>query len=543
MGGGFEDEASDLIARIAAGRPAPELDAVESPLWSRKLLGTTLGQETLYTLHRVVGVGGMGAVFEAWTADRAMRVAVKVLAPPHQGTTERRRRRFLREVEAMARIESDHVVKILEWGDEPFEFLVMEFLEGEDLAHRIRRKTKLEWVEARRIAAGVVLGLIAAHRNGVVHRDLKPSNCFVMADGTVKLLDFGLALVEGADKVTRSNEAVGTALYMAPERFKSGGGKLEDLELDRNRAAQARLWDLYALGVIMFEMVTGTVPFDCSDLLGLALLISEQRPPNPSAAGAVIPERAEELILRLLEKDPRSRYQTAPEVLEILEGTLQGSGTRIRRRSSGRRWGASLAILSVAAAGLGALGSIDLPRVFETVPAVRSVSVSSVPPRPQLKLSRFPHFHLDLTVTVGTVEDEAKPRRSGFRARPKVVARVEVAEDLEEMAPSVETPVSSPEVVATTSAPVIDPVPTEVASDPPLSLVDVLAPFLHDCSRQGNGLRVDMTFIVKSDGRVSWAKARKSLAESVAGNCVEDALTEAALPSHFAGTHRVSLKL
>lgn len=206
-----------------------------------------------YELVREIASGAMGAVHEAIDRASGQRVAVKVLRP-ELAAEANLRRRFRRESSILRSIDHPGIVRILDAGedDDDRAFTVMELLEGETLASRLARSGAMPAAEAAPIFLGLASALSALHARGVVHGDLKPENVFLTAEAPfVKLVDFGLSKVEGLDRLTRTGELAGTPVYMAPELFTGEGGREPDARLD-----------LYALGVLAYQTLSGTLPFE-----------------------------------------------------------------------------------------------------------------------------------------------------------------------------------------------------------------------------------------------------------------------------------------
>jgi serine/threonine protein kinase len=206
-----------------------------------------------YELVREIASGAMGAVHEALDRTTGARVAVKVLRP-ELAAEANLRRRFRRESSILRSIDHPGIVRILDAGedDDDRAFTVMELLEGETLASRLARSGAMTPREAGPILLGLAGALSALHARGVVHGDLKPENVFLTEHAPfVKLVDFGLSKVEGLDRLTRTGELAGTPVYMAPELFTGEGGREPDARLD-----------LYALGVLAYQTLTGALPFE-----------------------------------------------------------------------------------------------------------------------------------------------------------------------------------------------------------------------------------------------------------------------------------------
>jgi hypothetical protein len=270
-----------------------------------------LGRLGGYRVLRVLGAGGMGVVLEAADPKLGRHVAMKVMRPWTAGSS-RSVERFLREARLAATVEHDHIVPIYLVGEENrVPFIVMPFLKGEPLDARLRREGKLPIAEAVRIARDVAEGLAAAHEAGLVHRDVKPGNLWLEAPRSrVKILDFGLARPGSDDThLTHSGQIVGTPAYMAPEQ-------------GRGRPVDART-DLFSLGGVLYRMVTGRQPFNGPDTMSLLTALATDTPDDPRDHNPDVPPALAALIMRLLEKDPARRPQTAREVVDALSPAIE----------------------------------------------------------------------------------------------------------------------------------------------------------------------------------------------------------------------------
>jgi serine/threonine-protein kinase len=268
--------------------------------------GTVLGR---YEIGRQLGRGGMGAVYEAVHRDLKKRVAVKVLFGA-AAASEEAKQRFLREGEAASRIRHPHVVDVTDVGsDGTRSYLVMEFLEGEDLASRLHRGL-LTPEEAADILLPVMAGVAAAHDEGVVHRDLKPENIFLARQrhgGIVpKVLDFGVSKVSGdARAMTGTAATFGTPFYMPPEQLR--GARQADHKSDQ-----------YALGVVLYECVVGRRPFEAENIYSMLRAIGDGDYPPPRRLRPELPEELEAIIMRAMNMDPAQRFPTLRQMGQAL---------------------------------------------------------------------------------------------------------------------------------------------------------------------------------------------------------------------------------
>lgn len=268
---------------------------------------------TRYRVVSLIGAGGMGSVFEVEHVELGKRFVLKAMLRELAGRKDLVAR-LRQEWRALARLEHPNIVNVTDAGtsDTGVPFYVMERLDGETLAARLARSRRIPVAEALELGAGILHGLSAAHEIGIVHRDIKPPNIFVGSTGSVKLLDFGIAKIADvrADVITARGVAIGTPRYMSPEQAR--GDRVD------GRA------DLYAAGLVLFEMVAGRGPFDgakdANDLL-LAHL-STPAPRLSSVAPDVLPE-LDDIVNSLLAKDPRERPSSARPVAQALQHLVQ----------------------------------------------------------------------------------------------------------------------------------------------------------------------------------------------------------------------------
>jgi len=282
------------------------------------LIGTLVSDK--YEVRRELGTGAMGAVYEAEHVKIGRDVALKVLGRSY-AREDRIRDRFVTEAQATGRVEHENVVEIWDVGatEEGLPYMVMELLDGETLAARIDRERRLPLADALHIARQLLAGLAAAHEAGVVHRDVKPEN-IVLTDGDhVKIVDFGFARIldSGKMSITQTGDLVGTPSYLPPEQ--SDGVRLDD------RA------DAWSATVVLYEMVTGELPFPGQSMIEVLAAVATSEPPRPSTERPYLPEGLDHLVHVGLQKD-RERRARVPELLAgviELERALHGTADSV----------------------------------------------------------------------------------------------------------------------------------------------------------------------------------------------------------------------
>ena len=327
--------------------------------------GTRVGT---YEILAALGAGGMGEVYRARDPRLAREVAVKIL-PLHLACDPDAMVRFEREGRAVAALAHPNILAIYDVGThEGANFVVTELLEGETLRSRLDR-SPLPWRMAADVGAAIADGVAAAHARNIIHRDLKPANVFLTSDGRVKILDFGLARVGPAESVGSGAEAptetlpgaiLGTVGYMSPEQARG------------ERAGTSS--DLFSLGCVLYEMVTGRAPFARPTAVQTLNAILESDPPSVVESGKEAPPELDRLISRCLEKDPARRVESARDLgfaLRDLEARARPAGAR-PRRSILRYAAAALGVLALAAVAVDPLRE----RLLGTTPArIESLAV------------------------------------------------------------------------------------------------------------------------------------------------------------------------
>ena len=299
---------SQFCKNCAAPLPSEE----ETEITRTKILDATLEELTTgstfanrYQIIEELGKGGMGKVYRALDKKLNEEVALKLLKP-EIASDEKTVERFRNELRLARKISHRNVGRMYELMEYlGVHYITMEYIPGQDLRSLIRQTGKLTAETAVSIAKEVCEGLAEAHRLGVVHRDLKPSNILIDKQGDAKILDFGIARSLKSKGFTGTRMMIGTPEYMSPEQ-------VDDEDIDHRS-------DIYSLGVILYEMLTGRVPFDGDTPLSVAYKHKNKTPPNPREFNTQITDELNVLILKCLEKDKEARYQSAGEVRSQLE--------------------------------------------------------------------------------------------------------------------------------------------------------------------------------------------------------------------------------
>jgi serine/threonine-protein kinase len=296
---------SDSTPPIFRGTTPASSSGVASGSFGLVQPGTDLGSR--YRIESLLGEGGMGSVYKAYDRELDRLVAIKVIRPVLVADPTAAQR-FKQELLLGSRVSHKHILRIHDLGEaNGLKFISMAYVDGDDLHRVLRRSGRLPVDRAIALGRQIADALAAAHAEGVVHRDLKPQNILIDHSGAAYVSDFGLAkLLEGpAANVTRSGELLGTPRYMAPEQVEGGG-------------VDHRV-DLYAFGLILYEMVTGTVPFRGDSAIQELLERVRGKAPDPRTVNADTPAPLADVILRCLERNPAARFQTADEIVAALD--------------------------------------------------------------------------------------------------------------------------------------------------------------------------------------------------------------------------------
>ncbi|MBN1933349.1 MAG: protein kinase [Anaerolineae bacterium] len=271
------------------------------------MIGEVLGNR--YKILREIGTGGMAWVYLAEDLTDKLPVAVKILYP-HYNQDMAYVQRFIREAKLATQISNEHIVRILNYGsDRDVHYLVMEHIQGKDLSVVLKEHGKLSWQQSLEISAQVTLALDAANAQGVVHRDIKPQNIMLTQEGKIKVLDFGIARARAMPSLTQSG-FVGSPYYISPEQAM---GEAVDIRSD-----------IYSLGIALYEMLCGKLPFDSSSPWSIISQHIANEPPNLSLQNIDVPSFVETLLRKMLAKDPADRYQTPGQLLAAIESALRG---------------------------------------------------------------------------------------------------------------------------------------------------------------------------------------------------------------------------
>lgn len=258
-----------------------------------------------YEIQEIVGVGGMSVVYKAHDEIDDRTVAIKVLKEELL-ESEEFRRRFKNESKAIAVMDHPNIVKVYDVGlGDRVQYIVEEYIDGITLKEYIEQQGVLPWKDALYFATQILCALQHAHDKGIVHRDIKPQNIMLLKDGTIKVTDFGIARFARSEQRTMTDKAIGSVHYISPEQAK---GEATDAKSD-----------LYSVGVLLYEMLTGKLPFDADSAVSVAIMQLQNEPIKPSSLNPDIPEGLEEITLRAMQKNPAERYQSAAEMLSDID--------------------------------------------------------------------------------------------------------------------------------------------------------------------------------------------------------------------------------
>lgn len=257
-----------------------------------------------YEIQEIIGVGGMAVVYKAYDNLENRTVAVKILKEEFTSNDEFLRR-FKNESKAIAMLSHPNIVKVhdVSFGD-LIQYIVMEYIEGITLKEFIEQQGSLRWKDAVHFTIQILKGLQHAHDKGIVHRDVKPQNIMVLPDGTIKVTDFGIARFARSDQRTITDKAIGSVHYISPEQAR--GEKTDEKA------------DIYSVGVMLYEMLTGKLPFQAESAVSVAIMQLQRDPQLPTEINGSIPQGLEQITMHAMQKTPERRYQSAAEMLSDL---------------------------------------------------------------------------------------------------------------------------------------------------------------------------------------------------------------------------------
>ncbi len=258
-----------------------------------------------YEITELIGVGGMAEVYKGVDVIDNKTVAIKILKKEF-AENEEFLRRFRNESKAIAVLSHPNIVKIYDVGfSEKIQYIVMEYIDGITLKEYIEEEKVLTWKDTVHFVIQILRALQHAHDKGIVHRDIKPQNIMMFTDGTIKVMDFGIAKFAREEGKTATDQAIGSVHYISPEQ---ASGSVTDAKSD-----------IYSVGAMMYEMLTGKKPFDSDNPVAIAVMHMHDIPERPRAINPDIPDGLEEIVLRAMEKAPEDRYQTTAEMISDIE--------------------------------------------------------------------------------------------------------------------------------------------------------------------------------------------------------------------------------
>ncbi len=254
-----------------------------------------------YEIREIIGVGGMAVVYKAYDNIDDRIVAIKILKDEYL-TNDEFKRRFKNESKAIAVLSHPNIVRVynVSFGDR-LQYIVMEYVDGITLKEYIEQQGVINWKEAVHFIGQILAALQHAHDKGIVHQDIKPQNIMLLQDGTIKVTDFGIARFSRSDYHTITDTAIGSVHYISPEQAR---GEMTDEKAD-----------IYSIGVVLYEMLTGQLPFQSDSVVSVALMQLQQEPVRPREIIPTIPLGLEQITIRAMQKNPSSRYRSAAEML------------------------------------------------------------------------------------------------------------------------------------------------------------------------------------------------------------------------------------
>ena len=281
------------------------------------IIGKILGNR--YEIIEEIGSGGMATVYRAKDKILNRFVALKFLKDEFANDVEFIKR-FQVEAQSAASLSHPNIVSIYDVGfEDNMHYIVMELVDGKTLKDIIKERGKLPWREAVGIASQIASGLSQAHKNHIVHRDIKPHNILITKDGMAKVTDFGIAKAVSSSTINAFDSTLGSVHYFSPEHAR--GGYTDEKS------------DIYSLGVVLYEMCTGTLPFDAKTPVAIALMHINERPLQPIAICSDIPEGVNDIILKAMQKETSDRYATASDMYKDLKKVLNDPSIKVEEKA------------------------------------------------------------------------------------------------------------------------------------------------------------------------------------------------------------------
>ena len=266
-----------------------------------------------YEVQEIIGVGGMSVVYKAYDNVDDRTVAVKILKDEFLNNEEFKRR-FKNESKAIALLSHENIVKVYDVNfGEKLQYIVMEYIDGITLKEYINKQNSISWNDALFFMTQILRAVQHAHDKGIVHRDIKPQNIILLPNGNIKVTDFGIARFSRSDTKTLTEQAIGSVHYIAPEQAK---GEVTDEKAD-----------IYSIGVVLYEMLAGKVPFDSENAVSVALMQVQANAQKLTQINPDIPKGIEQICVHAMQKNPRDRYQTATEMLLDIEEVIKNPNT------------------------------------------------------------------------------------------------------------------------------------------------------------------------------------------------------------------------